>query len=401
MKKLLLLGGSRFLLPVIETAHRLGYAAVTCDNLPDNIAHRYSDAYYNVSIIDKDAVLALAQELKIDGIMSFACDPGVVTAAYVAEIMGLPTCGSYESVTILQNKVLFRTFLEKNGFNVPKARGYGCLNDVLEDVDYYQWPVIVKPVDSAGSKGVTKVDSPAELADAVALALKYSFTNRIIVEEYIEKVGYTTGSDSFSIDGKLVYASFDDQHFNEGSFSPFAPTAHTWPSSMPQWAQDELRSELQRLLTLLGMKTSLYNIEARLAPNGKVYIMEVSPRAGGNRLSEVLTMATNVDLVTNAVRAAVGEPVVGIDSDPKYNGHWAILVLHSKKDGVFDSLWIDEEFRKRFVVETKLDVFSGNKVFSFRMANQTIGSAILRFETAQQLNHYMENLDQYIKVLVK
>ena len=110
MKRILLLGGSRYALPVIEAAHALGHYVITCDYLPDNIAHKYSDEYCNVSIIDKDAVLEAAKKLNIDGVMSFACDPGVVTAAYVAEKLGLPHSGSYESVSILQNKGRFRKF---------------------------------------------------------------------------------------------------------------------------------------------------------------------------------------------------------------------------------------------------------------------------------------------------
>ena len=116
MKKLLLLGGLIYLKPVIDAAHKLGVHVITCDYLPDNIAHKYSDEYHNVSIVDKDAVLELAKRLKIDGIMSFAVDPGVVTAAYVAEQMGLPFAGTYSSVCILQNKDLFRRFLTENGF---------------------------------------------------------------------------------------------------------------------------------------------------------------------------------------------------------------------------------------------------------------------------------------------
>ena len=113
MKKLLLLGGSRYLLPVIREAHDLGLYVFTCDYLPDNDAHPYADEYRNVSIIDKEAVLALARELKIDGVMSFACDPGVTTAAYVAEQLGLPSVGSFEAVSILQDKARFRRFLTR------------------------------------------------------------------------------------------------------------------------------------------------------------------------------------------------------------------------------------------------------------------------------------------------
>lgn len=98
-KKILLLGGLRYLLPVIKAAHDLGYYVITCDYIPNNIAHKYSDEYHNVSIVDKEAVLALAQKLQIDGIMSFAVDPGVITAAYVQERLGLPG-NPYASVLI-------------------------------------------------------------------------------------------------------------------------------------------------------------------------------------------------------------------------------------------------------------------------------------------------------------
>ena len=97
MKKLMILGGSRYALPVIKSAHELGLYVITADYLPENIAHRYSDEYCNVNIIDKEATLKEARLRNIDGIMSFACDPGVVTAAYVAEQLGLPSVGSFEA----------------------------------------------------------------------------------------------------------------------------------------------------------------------------------------------------------------------------------------------------------------------------------------------------------------
>ena len=119
-KKLMLLGGIRYLVPAIEAAHKHGHHVITVDYLPDNIAHKYSDEYHDVSILekDKDKVLKLAQELQIDGILSYAVDPGVVAASYVAEKMGLPFTCSYESAGIMQDKSKFRQFLTEHGFNV-------------------------------------------------------------------------------------------------------------------------------------------------------------------------------------------------------------------------------------------------------------------------------------------
>jgi len=389
-KKLMLLGGLRYLLPVIEAAHRHDIHVITVDYLPDNIAHRHSDEYHNVSIIDKEAVLALARELQIDGIMSFAVDPGVVSAAYVAEQLGLPFQCSYESACILQDKSRFRRFLADNGFNVPNARGYADAAAALRDIDYYNWPVIVKPVDSAGSKGVTRVDHPADLPAAIAHALECSPSRHFIVEDFLEKAGPSSDSDCFSIDGQLVFCSFSDQFFDPSAPNEYTPSAYIWPSSMPQWAQAELASELQRLISLLGCKTGIYNIETRLCTNGKVYIMEVSPRGGGNRIAELLRHATGQELIENEVRKSVGLPLLPLGK-AQYTSYHAIVVLHSKHDGIFQSLDIDPAFEQSHVIERDLWVHNGDCVSGFTGANQSLGTLFLRFTAHDALEAVIEH----------
>lgn len=396
----MLLGGLRYLLPVIESAHRLGYYVITCDYLPDNIAHKYSDEYHNVSIIDKEAVLALARELQIDGIMSFAVDPGVVTAAYVQEQMGLPAFGPYESVCILQNKDRFRNFLTQHGFNVPKAKGFSSIEDAMFEKYWYPWPVIVKPTDSAGSKGVTRVDCWEDLKAALEVAFEHSLTKRVIVEEFIEKAGCSSDTDSFSVDGELKFVSFSAQRFDEHAPNPYTPSAYSWPSTMTKAQEAELASEIQRLLKLLGMRTSIYNIETRVGTNGKPYIMEVSPRGGGNRLAEMLRFATGVDLITNAARAAVGDEVMGIEQKP-YNGHWAEVILHADKDGRFAGLDIDEEFYKQHVKQVDLWVKENDKVSAFRGANDAIGTLVLQFNSEEELVVALSVQDSWLRVVVK
>ncbi len=398
-RKLLLLGGSRYALPVIEAAHKLGVYVITCDYLPDNIAHKYSDEYCNISIIDKDAVLEAARNLGVDGIMSFACDPGVVTAAYVAEKLGLPSCGSYESVCILQNKGRFRKFLADNGFNVPNAKGYTDIEQALNDINYFNWPVIVKPTDSAGSKGVTRVDSPENLREGIEYALKFSHSSEFIIEDFLEKKGHSSDTDSFSVDGELKFVSFSAQRFDENCENPYTPSAYSWPATISIEHQAELSSEIQRLLKLLDMKTSIYNIEVRECTNGKAYIMELSPRGGGNRLAECLCYATGVDLIGNAVRAAVGMPVECIEQK-NYNGFWAEVILHSKKAGIFDKLWISDEIQAN-VVENDLWIEEGTAVGGFSGANEAIGTLILRFDTNAQMNEVLQNQDDFVSVVLK
>ena len=161
----------------------MGFYTVTCDYLPENPGHKFADEYYNVSTTDKEAVLSLAKKLQIDGIVAYASDPAAPTAAYVAEKMGLPG-NPYESVKILTEKDLFRDFLHNHGLNCPKAHGYTSCEEAAKDIEQFQFPVMVKPVDSSGSKGVVKIYSSSELKNAVGEALSYSRCGRFIVEEF-------------------------------------------------------------------------------------------------------------------------------------------------------------------------------------------------------------------------
>ena len=398
MKKLLILGGSRYIIPAIKAAHELGVYVITCDYLPDNIGHKYSDEYHNVSIIDKEAVLKLAQDLKVDGIISFATDPGVETAAYVAEKLGLPT-SPYESVHILQNKDLFRKFLQDNGFNVPLFRGFNSIESAEREINDFRMPVIVKPVDSAGSKGVTRVDCVEELWDAVECALTYSHSNRFIIEEFIQQKGYSSDTDCFSIDDELVFTSFCCQYFDRSADNPYTPCGYTWPSDMPKAAQSELRNELQRLIRLLHMGSSIYNVESRLGADGKVYLMEVSPRAGGNRLSEVLRYACGQDLIANSIKAALGLPLDALH-DPKYDGCWAEVVVHCEKDGIFKEIWIDSKIEKKYVVEKDIWVQPGDPIHAFTGANEAIGTIVLKCSSPKEAEKIVSIPEQWMKVVV-
>lgn len=398
-KKLMLLGGIRYLLPVIKAAHEQGYYVITADYLPDNIAHKYSDEYVNVSIVDKEAVLKVAQEKQIDGIMSFGVDPGVVAASYVQNKMGLPSFGPFESVEILQNKDKFRAFLTENGFNVPWAFGFSSKKEAWLARDKFSYPLIVKPTDSAGSKGCTRVDSEEELMSAIEYAFKYTIGGHIIIEEFLEKKGCSSDTDSYAQDGNLKFVSFSAQRFDANATNPYTPAAYSWPSTFTKEEEEYLTKEIQRLITLLGMKTSVFNIETRVAPNGKPYIMELTPRGGGNRLCEMLRYATGVDMITAITRAMVGDEPEPIEQKP-YNGHWAEIILHADKEGEFQCLQIDPSLPAE-VVEEDLWVQPGDQVHGFEAANDAIGTLVLRFESAEELEKAIVNQKEWLKVIVK
>lgn len=402
MKKILLLGGSRYIIPVIEEIHKMGHYAITCDYLPVNDAHKYSDEYHNISIIDKESVLNLAKELKIDGIMSFACDPGVATAAYVAEKMNLPFQGSYESVSIMQDKELFRKFLTDNNFNVPHAKGYIKKEEAMNDINYFEWPVIVKPVDSAGSKGVTKVEKPEDLEEAIEFAISNSHCERFIIEDFLTFEGYHSSADCFTVNGELRFVTYSDQLFDKDAENPYTPAYIIWPSTMKNEDQEYLTKETQRFMSLLNMKNGIYNIETCVANNGKPYIMEVSPRGGGCKIAEIQYLASDINLIRNEIKSAIGEKLDNIEN-PIFNGVWCEMVVHSdnEKTGVFDSLWIDEEMKEKHVKVIDLQVKEGDIVEPFTGANKSLGDIFLRFETREELDKALAQKEDWLKILLK
>lgn len=398
-KKLMLLGGSRYLYPIIEKAHELGLYVITCDYLPDNDAHKRSDEYVNVSIIEKDAVLEVAKEKQIDGIMSFACDPGVLTAAYVAERMGLPFQCSYETAKILQNKGLFRKFLLDHGFNCPHAKSYTDPQAPYADVNYFTWPVIVKPVDSAGSKGVTKVDSPDDLADAIKTALSISHSSTFIIEDFLTFESYHSSADLFTVNGKLQAVSYSDQLFDKEADNPYTPAFIIWPSTMKIEQQNYLTREIQRLMNILGVKDGIYNIESVVGKGGVPYIMEVSPRGGGCKIAELQEMAFTKNIIENEVRKSIGMPLLPIREKPLV-GAWCEMIVHARlgQSGIFESLEIRDDIRECNVRVIDMSTKKGDKVQPFTGANMALGDMFLQFRNRTELDEIISDTTKWLNI---
>ena len=394
-----MLGGSLYQTFAIKKAKELGLHVITCDYLPENPGHKFADEYYNVSTTDKDAVLALAQKLNVDGVVAYASDPAAPTAAYVCEKMGLPT-SPYESVCILSEKDLFRKYLTEHGFNVPKAIGCTSLEEAQKAITEFQLPVMIKPVDSSGSKGINKLTDICQLRDFVEDALKYSRKKRIIIEEFIVKKGYQISGDAFSVDGKLVFHCLGNEYYSKKNVKDFAPIGECWPFLMDQKYIDTLAVDLQRLISLLGMKSTAYNVEAIVGENEKVYILELGARSGGSLIPQVTYLATGVDMVEYVIKAAIGESCESLKMAP-VKGCWSNYMIHSSKTGLFDGFDVEEDFKEKHLVDIVSDAKIGDPVHYFRDAQDCVAEAIVKYDTPEQMMQLIPELDQKIRVKTK
>ena len=398
MKKVLMLGGSLYQVYAIKEAVRLGYYVISCDYLPNNPGHKYAHEYYNVSTTDKEAVLELAKKLQVDGVVAYASDPAAPTAAYVCEKLGLPT-SPFESVEILSKKDLFRSFLEKNGFNVPKAMGFHTYEEALAAIDSFQLPVMVKPVDSSGSKGINKLTDISQLEVFVEDALSYSRDKRFIIEEFIVKKGYQISGDAFSVNGKLVFHCFGNEYYSDKVSKDFAPLGECWPFMMEDSIVTELHAELQRLITLLGMKSTAYNVEAIVDQNDKLYILELGARSGGSLIPQITEHATGVNMVTYVIKAAMGEDCSDLEMKPA-KGCWSNFMVHADETGSYMGIEFEESFKNNNLVEYVTDIKVGDPVHKFRDAQDALGTLIIKYDNPTQMFDMIQNMDKYVRVKV-
>lgn len=399
MKKILLLGGSAQQVIAVKKAKEMGFYTVLCDFLPDNPGQYEADKFYLVSTTDKEAVLKVATDEKVSGVLAYASDPAAPTAAYVAEKMGLPG-NPYKSVEILCNKDKFRKFLSENGFNTPNARGYTDVETAIGDLKNgaFQFPVIVKPVDSSGSKGVGRLDSAENAENILKSAFSYSRAKQIIVEEFVEKFGYQVAGDGLSVNGKLVFRYFANDHFNAKCINPFVPIAASFPYNMPSEIHDKIHGEIQRLLTLLDMKTCTYNFDIRIDKEYNVYLMEIAPRDGGNYIPDVIKYATGVDLVEYSVKAAMGDRIELPKISP--TGYFSYFAVHSLKDGVLKRVEISPSAEKK-ILENHILVNPGDRIKAFTGANTTLGCLIMKFESMSEMLNMMDCSEEWCKVVVE
>lgn len=397
MKRIMFLGGSTQQIPAIKYAKKQGYYTILCDYLPDNPGQYVADEFYCTSTTDKEAILNVAQKTNIDGIVAYASDPAAPTAAYVGEKLNLPS-NSYESVLTLSKKDLFRKFLKDNGFNCPRANSFTNIYEARQDLKNFKLPIIVKPIDSSGSKGVNRVDSEDEFEKAFNLALENSRDKVIIVEEFIEMSHeYMIGGDGFVVNGKFKFKGLLNCHRNK-KINPYIPIGKSYPFFMNDEKIKIIEEEVQRVLDLLNIKMGALNLELMFDKDDKLYIIEIGPRNGGNMIPDLLQLATGVDLIGATVEASIGNYKLNIKNQPNTN-FYSTYIIHSGQDGKLKEIAYKNGIKDN-IIKTVMYKNIGDDVEKFNGANKAIGILFLKYSSLEELKYKMDNMQEFIEVRV-
>lgn len=402
-KKILLLGGSAQQVVAIKTAKELGYYTVLCDYLPDNPGQYVADKYYSASTTDVETIYKIAKEEQVNGILAYASDPAALPGAIVAERLGLPT-NPVKSVEVLGLKYPWRQFLHDNGFACPKFYSFQPntpIHEIVEATKDFTFPIVVKPTDSSGSKGVTKLDNWEGLENAIRWADSYSRNKVLLIEEYIQR-GFPSvvGGDIFVWDGKVVLFG-EMECLRDTLKSPLIPIGEKKPLCASKKQKENIHSELQRIITALDIRFGELNIEIILDKNDNVHFLELGPRAGGNMIPIQLSDAYGIDLVRANVQAAMGEKPEFLSQPVKaLPGCYMHYVLHSYKAGVFKGIEVDESIATN-VYRQVIYKQEGDSVEVFDGAGKALGIIFLHFDTEEQMEDFCKNYNSLIKVQLK
>lgn len=393
-KKILFLGAAPTQIPPLRYAKDQGHYVITCDYLPENPGHAFADESHNVSTTDKEAVLELAQRLKVDAIVAYASDPAAPTAAYVAEKMNLPG-NPYLAVLTLARKDLFRAFLKEHGFNVPRSQSFYDREKARAWLNEIGIPAFIKPVDSSGSKGVTRLMNVAQFEQAFDHALAYSREKMVVIEAQIDRARYQVAGDGFVVNGELKFNCWADEHFDK-LCNGLVPIGQTFPTSHPDVLLKNAQKESQRLLNLLGIKTGALNFDFVFTTAGEFYFLELGPRNGGCLIPEVINYATDVDLIKYTVDAALGLDCSDLTMKP-VQGYWSSYMVHSLETGKFKDLWLSERIKLK-IIEKDIWVKSGYKVEKYTGSNHTLGTMILKFDSMSEMLEMVDNMEKYFHI---
>jgi biotin carboxylase len=397
MKKVLFLGAATFQIDPIQYALEQGYYVITCDYLQENPGHKLAHKSFNVSTIDREGILSVAQDENIDGIITYGSDVSAPTAAYVAEKLGLPG-NPLNTVEMLTNKGKFRSFLNTTGLQplVHKCFGQNELNEIQDYLANLDLPVVIKPVDSAGSKGVSILDDLKQATADVHYAFENSFSKEILIEQYVQKMGRQVCGDGFVVDGEVVFIEFGDGHFYDDR-EYMAPYAESFPGTHTPAHLEKTRDKLQAILRASGFLRGAFNLDVLITESGEPFVIEIGPRSGGNFIPRAILLNTGVDTTAAAVDACLNWDYKFSAVPSRKREHFACFMVHSRESGILRNVNFSQQISKN-VFECNWYLKPGEQVYPFHKANNAIGNVVFRFDSFDEMQTKMSNIIQHCDV---
>ena len=376
MKKLLVIGAGFLQNFVIQKAVSMGYERLTVDADANAVGFKHAHKHAVINIVDEKACLEYAKAEQIDGVVTAATDFGVLSAAYVAQEMGLPGL-KYEVAQLIKNKYRVRKCLyEAQVDDTEQAYEVNAETDMEALTKKLTYPVMVKPCDGSGSRGASRVDKAVDLKDACIYAMNGSITHRAEIETFI--LGQEYGAESLVVDGQIHVLGIMRKWMTKPPY--YAELGHAIPCGLPVEVEEKAKACVKNAITALGINFGSVNMDMLITPDGKVYIIDIGARMGGNMIGPcIIPYGTGIDYVGAMIQNAVGDPV-----ELSVKGHGAVATkLLAFEEGLVKTMPNMKVIEKRYDVEIYHHMTEGMKVNEYHTNLDGCGYVVAKGITAE------------------
>lgn len=391
MKKLLISGGAYGDIPLIKAARKLGFYVITTGNRPHELGHRYSDKYIEADYSNKETLLELAIQNKIDAICPSCSDISAVSSAYVAEKLNLPGHDSYEIALLIHNKDRFRRFCKKNNILSPAAWDFNNIESALGSISKIEFPAIVKPVDMTGGHGIERVDDVTGLKNAIVQAFNASKTGRIVIEEFID--GTYHGCSTFIRNGRVVFWYYDDEYYYNNKYRVAATST---PSIVSADVVKALNQQIESIASVLQLKDGIFHVQFILK-DAKAYIVDVCRRLPGDLYPIIVEYATGVDYSSYVVKFFTGMDCTDL-IQKETHGFYARSNVLSRQPGIVEELLIDESIRNN-IIDKYIWVRKGDLIDNIKIPK--FGLVFFKFDSMEEMIGKMKVMPDLLTLRVK
>lgn len=307
IKKLAVIGASYLQLPLVKKAKEMGLEVHCFAWAEGAVCKDLADYFYPISIVEKEEIFKICQEVNVDGICTIASDVAAPTVAYVANKMNL-VGNDYEAAVRANNKYLMREAFMKAEVPCPKFMMVTPETlhtpEVIDGLREFKYPMIIKPSDRSGSLGVTKIVMPSEFYPAIELAMEKSFKHQAMVEEFIE--GREISVEFISYNGVHYPLQITDKVTTEAPH--FVELEHHQPSTLSDEMFTTIYNITKTALNALGLTNGASHAEYKITKEGRIAIMEIGGRMGGDFIgSDLVRLSTGYDFVKGVIDVALGE----------------------------------------------------------------------------------------------
>ena len=401
MKRLLVLGAGNAQLNLIKESKKLGYYTIVCDIRPEMEGSKIADKYYQTDYMNLSEVYEIALKERIDGVVSNS-EPAMVNVAWIANQLQL-VGNRVECIETLVSKSQFREFQKRIGLYSPEQHATDSIDELMEIAKSFDYPVIIKPTESTGTQGTSKIDVFDEEAirETFDRCRSFSRNGQVSIEKFVPMSSLRViECDVFVYKDTFLWEGMISTYRSESA--PMVPMTYIYPTDVSNERIEIATRIIKRALKEAGVIFGEYNVEAYFTPEDELFIIEINPRQGGNRIPEIIEAYSGINYTRLLVSLAVGDEdyLNSLNHFERSRIPYIVHVIYSKKTGVFKQLSISKTIEKS-VVDIETFVKKGQHIYSPRNLFDAIGRCVLRFDDIKEQGDCLCNIESLIHAEVE